>query len=71
MKKLLLAGIAASMVYTIAARAADDDPPPTTIAFPALATGLAVQRHPRHRHATPSASSTTLVVRFGAVATSP
>src|SRR4051794_10064629 len=27
-KKLLLAGIAASMVYTIAARAADDDPPP-------------------------------------------
>jgi hypothetical protein len=27
-KKLLLAGIAVSMVYTIAARAADDDPPP-------------------------------------------
>ena len=28
MKKLLLAGIAASMVCTIAAHAADDDPPP-------------------------------------------
>ena len=28
MKKLLLAGIAVSMVYTIPARAADDDPPP-------------------------------------------
>ena len=27
-KKLLLAGIAVSMVYTIAARAAEDDPPP-------------------------------------------
>jgi hypothetical protein len=51
MKKLLLAGIAVSMVYTMAARAADDDPP-TTIAFPALAAGLAVQRHPRHRDCT-------------------
>jgi len=32
-KKLLLAGIAASMVYTIAARAADDDPPPPPSRF--------------------------------------
>ena len=33
MKKLLLAGIAVSMVYTIAARAADDDPPPPPSRF--------------------------------------
>src|SRR5262249_29205194 len=32
-KKLLLAGIAVSMVYTIAARAADDDPPPPPSRF--------------------------------------
>src|SRR5258705_13338625 len=55
-KKLLLAGIAASMVYTIAARAADDDPPPHhhPVSAPAPRTGRPTTSAPPALHAPPS-----------------
>jgi hypothetical protein len=71
-KKLLVAGIAASMVYTIAARAADDDPPPHhRVSGPGSRSGSAMISASPLPVATRSASNMTLVARFGVVLTSP